>query len=156
MTAAGATPDDSPATMRLATLVLGFRSAVDKHIAAGGDVGPFPNGACTEMSWLLTRWLMNKGYRNITYCQGASPLIQHSHGWLEVDSIVVDITADQFGRPPVIVTRHSDFHSSFPNPERLDATIEVTKFHHEASQRQARILRELDPYLPMSEHTLSN
>src|SRR5213080_4430300 len=97
-----------------------FRRAVVKYRAAGGDklLPFFPNGACTIISWLLTRWLHSKGYRQMEYVQGGSPLLKENihHGWLVVDGFIVDITADQFGQFPIIVERSTEFHSSFKDP----------------------------------------
>lgn len=41
-----------------------------------------------------------------------------SHAWLEVEGITVDITADQFGEAPVIVTKHSPWHRSLSINQR--------------------------------------
>jgi hypothetical protein len=36
-----------------------------------------------------------------------------SHAWLQVEDIIVDITADQFGEPPVIVTTNTKWHEGW-------------------------------------------
>ena len=41
-----------------------------------------------------------------------------SHAWLEVGGILVDVTADQFGRPPVIVAERSRWHERLRDVQR--------------------------------------
>lgn len=49
-----------------------------------------------------------------------------SHAWLEVGDVTIDITADQFGAPAVIVSRQSDWHRSLQITQRV---------HYPMSQR---------------------
>jgi hypothetical protein len=49
---------------------------------------------------------------DVTYICGLKPEHQ-SHAWLEVEGIVIDITADQIGLPPVIVSEDSQWHSEW-------------------------------------------
>lgn len=42
-----------------------------------------------------------------------------SHAWLEVEGFTIDITADQFGREPVTVTKYSSWHQSLPIIQRV-------------------------------------
>ena len=41
-----------------------------------------------------------------------------THAWLELDGLVIDITADQFDQEPVVVTRRSTWHRGFRIIER--------------------------------------
>ena len=41
-----------------------------------------------------------------------------SHAWLEWNGLTIDVTGDQFGWAPVIVTRKPDFHGSGENEQR--------------------------------------
>jgi hypothetical protein len=65
------------------------------------------------------------GYGPIEYVSGQRG--RQSHGWLELDDIIIDITADQFGEEidPVLVTRDKTFHKNFVERERISAHLEV-------------------------------
>lgn len=41
-----------------------------------------------------------------------------THAWVEANDIIIDITADQFGQPAVIVTRERTWHDTWPEQER--------------------------------------
>lgn len=93
-----------------------FRAAID---AAGPEPWStkhiqFPRGACGHAAELLGRHLMNQlGVVADYVCRMAHSDIEGwtgSHAWLEWDGLVIDITGDQFGWPPVIVARDSTPH----------------------------------------------
>ena len=76
----------------------------------------FPRGCCSDVSHVLGSALRKH------FC--VEPVIvfgsryhadaQHeTHAWVEVNSFVVDITADQFGEAPVIVLEHSPWHGTW-------------------------------------------
>jgi hypothetical protein len=55
----------------------------------------FPRGCCRDASLLLNEFLMSNNLPKSLYCSkevGELP----SHGWLELDGYIMDITADQF------------------------------------------------------------
>lgn len=88
-----------------------FRAAID---AAGPEPWthkfiPFPRGACGHAAELLGRYLIDRlGIRPDYVNQDANEDIggwQASHAWLEWNGLTIDITGDQFGWEPVIVTR---------------------------------------------------
>jgi hypothetical protein len=78
----------------------------------------FPTGCCGNASQdYLLPWLENAGFRNVVYVNGMHPKYQ-SHGWLEYNGYIIDITADQFKEEnlgPVIIIRKeaSLFHQQF-------------------------------------------
>ncbi|WP_377806571.1 hypothetical protein [Azospirillum sp. A29] len=43
-----------------------------------------------------------------------------THAWIEADDIIIDVTADQFGQPPVMVTRDRAWHDTWPDQERRE------------------------------------
>lgn len=49
-----------------------------------------------------------------------------THGWLQRDDLVVDVTADQFGQPPIIVATNSTWH------KMLNAEVEQMVADYEA------------------------
>lgn len=68
----------------------------------------FPNGACGDTSD-IGRYLGEVCGLDAVYLCATRPADSQdqSHAWIEVDGVIVDLTADQFGEPPVIVTRSS-------------------------------------------------
>ncbi|MBI2239618.1 MAG: hypothetical protein HYU59_02315 [Magnetospirillum gryphiswaldense] len=75
----------------------------------------FPNGCCRDASELLARYLKeNFDVKNIEIALGESGSYadgnEKSHAWVVCDGLTIDITADQFGQPSVIVMRRSSWH----------------------------------------------
>ncbi|MFM7377815.1 MAG: hypothetical protein ACKO1O_06760 [Erythrobacter sp.] len=93
-----------------------FRRAID---AAGGEPWDnkhitFPHGACGHASELLGQYLIKQFGIVAEYVNQVAPSDiggwHGSHAWLEWNGLTLDITGDQFGWPPVIVTRQPQFH----------------------------------------------
>lgn len=82
----------------------------------------FPRGACGATCDVLATVLERRfGVRplwvNTDVYEGE--VWRGSHAWLEVDGVTIDITADQFGEAPVIVTRHSPWHDTLTVGRRV-------------------------------------
>ena len=79
----------------------------------------FPKSACGDTCLLLGTYLADKGYDTFrTDCGDRGRQEDRnfsSHAWLSDDSLIVDITADQFGDGPgpVVVAVQSAWHSTF-------------------------------------------
>ena len=73
----------------------------------------FPRGCGRGASELLGRYLIEHGHSNVRHVFGSINGL--THAWVNVSGIIVDITADQYGLPPVIVTKRSQFHSEWEN-----------------------------------------
>lgn len=79
----------------------------------------FPTGSCGDASELLARYLVEKGFLEVHVVNGERFLREketyESHSWVEVDGVIVDITADQFGdmAESVVVTTDRIWHSQF-------------------------------------------
>lgn len=73
----------------------------------------FPNGACGDAALLLAKYLEDNECGKFDYVLGYRK--GKSHAWLQRDSVIVDITADQFQDQdkPVIVTEDHTWHSQF-------------------------------------------
>ena len=74
----------------------------------------FPKGACGVTSDLLATVLERRFgvvpmWMNSMLGEGIDPV---SHAWLEVEGFTIDITADQFGEAPVVVTTWSQWHQA--------------------------------------------
>lgn len=108
----GGTPTDAA----IAKAVVDFRRAIN---LAGAEPWTnqgltFPRGACGHAAELLGRYLIQTfGIVPDYVNQTASDEIggwTHSHAWLQWNGLTIDITGDQFGWEPVIVTRAPIFH----------------------------------------------
>lgn len=86
----------------------------------------FPAGACGDASYLLARYLKEKGCGEFDYVAGVRWPNFCSHAWLEKDGIIVDITADQFEEieDEVLVTFDNYWHSQFEGNDRHIADFE--------------------------------
>lgn len=74
----------------------------------------FPRGACGATCDVLatvleSRFSVKPIWVGADIGEGAN---WSSHAWLEVEGFTVDITADQFGKEPVIVARRSEWHDA--------------------------------------------
>ncbi|MCJ2378991.1 hypothetical protein LNL84_19560 [Vibrio sp. ZSDZ34] len=75
--------------------------------------GDFPNYSCGCSADLLAQYLISKGAKNLLYVYGENEI--GSHGWLELDGLIIDITGDQFedGVDSVYMSSNRDFHDQF-------------------------------------------
>ena len=79
----------------------------------------FPEECCHHACVVLKQYFRDKGLGEFETVLGRHPTDERGkHHWLEKDGIIVDITADQFGREAVVVTRTSQWHNSL-NGTRL-------------------------------------
>jgi hypothetical protein len=73
----------------------------------------FPNGSCGPSADILAQYLSSKGIKDIEYVYGENN--SKSHGWLEIEGLIIDITGDQFddGVEGVYISTNRDFHDKF-------------------------------------------
>ena len=78
----------------------------------------FPTGTCGNVSDIFGEWLIERGEPDVEYVHGSRE--GKSHGWLELENIIIDITSDQFsdGLGPVFVGSKTPFHRSFEDQVR--------------------------------------
>ena len=100
----------------LAELAARFRAAIIKADPATlplVTLQNFPRGACGDAILLLAKYLQENKCGDFYYVLGERE--DHSHAWLQRDSLIIDITADQFEdqKTPVIVTEDHSWHSLF-------------------------------------------
>lgn len=74
----------------------------------------FPRGACGDTCEVLAEILQELGYGSSRYVAGCREN-GNSHAWLEWNSIIIDITADQFDEisDPVYMGPSNSFYESF-------------------------------------------
>lgn len=103
--------DSESVIMAEAVKIREFLETEGKHLSR--LLADFPKGACGNASDLLAEWLIERGFNQIDYVWGQR--LDQSHGWLKLEGLIVDITADAFpgGPGPVFVGRQSEFHDSF-------------------------------------------
>jgi len=124
----------------LRSLSTAFREAIlraDQRIVPV-SLQDFPQGSCGDACLLLAKFLTENHYRCPDYVSGTSG--RYSHGWLEVGSLVVDITAGQFRDDPdafvwvgvpegiqdgVVVTMDRAWYKQFAQDIRHPADIEL-------------------------------
>lgn len=107
----------------LTEVVAQFRNAVDKVAPFSRKFAAlkgFPKGCCKDASFLFARVLdARHGAAEVTFVSGqrGPPLEWVTHGWLETDKLIIDVTADQFadamGLPFVIPIEDSVFHKTW-------------------------------------------
>lgn len=79
----------------------------------------FPLGTCDYTSSLLGQYLFNHhgliGIRAVKGCTDTDTDYGRGHVWLELDGLIIDITADQFDdfSQKVYIDKDRSFHSQF-------------------------------------------
>jgi len=74
------------------------------------------DGYCALSSVALHQAL-NKANIPTTFAHSKNPDIKTFHVYLLYDDDIVDITADQFGEPPIVITKRSLEHGWYWKPE---------------------------------------
>ena len=101
----------------------------------------FPVGSCGDVSILLAEYLIDSGYDMPIYVVGE--LVEHprvlSQAWLELDGVVLDITADGFdpNAPRIIVAENSVWHNRFSRFDEHLVAINLYEDHTVARLRAA-------------------
>jgi len=94
----------------------------------------FPFGSCGDASILLAQYLLDEGFDTPTYVSAQLNLRERNpgHAWLELDGVIIDITADGFDpkAPEVIITENSEWHEMFEIIDEHPAGIHVCQEDH--------------------------
>jgi hypothetical protein len=90
-----------------------FRRAIEqcKDRLRAISLKDFPHGSCGDASDMLGMFLTDAINVQADYVSGWHS--GQSHAWLMYSGLFIDITADQFGKAPVVVTTESDWHNRF-------------------------------------------
>lgn len=83
-----------------------FEHKVSKDEPSSLMFSTFPAGTCGPVTELLARYLNETFSTDALYANGIGTWRGQrpwSHAWVEVEGMVLDITADQFGQEPIIV-----------------------------------------------------
>ena len=101
---------------KLKMLATSFRNAIEIMIKDDlydlEHFKDFPKGGCGDACELLSIYLKENNI-NALYVSGEKGF--QSHGWLECEDYIIDITADQFNDvdEKVIITDNRDWHDQF-------------------------------------------
>jgi len=111
------------------------RKAIEDQLAISTNIDRelinFPSGSCEVSSEILGLYLKSIGFKNVVKCRGSrlssDETYTQFHLWLLVDeSIIVDITADQFEEcsERVLVVNRSKFHNTFSDIQQRELSYE--------------------------------
>ena len=136
-------------TQRLVHLVSSFRAAIDlakqEEPPAIAGLEVFPFNWCDSVSQWLLIFLDSHGYHQIARVRGELPMESgegktepQRHYWLEIGGVIADITADQFGQQPVIVSDVSSWHASLRELSRQPPWTPYRDRSHYIEEQQAR------------------
>jgi hypothetical protein len=112
----------------------------------------FPHDCCKSASLMLGHHLSHNGFTDIHYVWGYRGEVQH--GWLQVNGVIIDITADQFedeDRPVIMAcVGNSSFHASIDDKKK--STCKPQRLHSETAssiitEYAARVLDSKDESL---------
>lgn len=139
----------------LRDLAVAFRNAIEASRAerVPGALPYFPEGACRMTSRLLAQHLARRADSAVFgppqlvsgVLPGTEPAARHH--WLEVGGAVVDLAADPFGQPPVVVGSRTAFHQSLAALDVEDAVAVLGSLSEADSARLARQLGAIESRL---------
>ncbi len=104
---------------KLTKLATGFRQMIENADWSKLTIEfeDFPVGSCGDASILLAQYLIDSGYDTPTYVSAelVTPTGLPGHAWIELNGLIIDITADGFDpkAPKVIVEANSEWHEKF-------------------------------------------
>jgi hypothetical protein len=140
----------------LRQLAASFRSAIVEARAgkASGALPYFPEGACRLTSRLfafhLARRTDSAVFGPACLVSGVLPGSEFGarHYWLELDDTVVDLTADAFGEPAVVVGAPTAFHQTLTDHLREAAATHLASLSADDTARLARQLAAIEQRMP--------
>lgn len=141
-----------------------FRDAIEQARAerAPGALPYFPEGACRMTSRLFAQYLTRRPggsvFGRASLASGVLPEgeLPTRHYWLELGDVVVDLTADPFGEPRVIVGSPTAFHRSLSQCTSDDAGEARGALSSDETARLVRQLAAIEARLPSSALQLSH
>ncbi|MCP1161350.1 hypothetical protein [Bacillus infantis] len=105
------------------SLAIEFRASIDELKSLRLEckwLSRFPRGRCGDTSDLFGKYLADHGLIS-EYVYGFSDT--QSHGWIEIEGLIIDLTADQFEgiSEKMLITNNRHWHSKFGNQIRRQA-----------------------------------
>ena len=101
--------------------VIDFKRTIESINPQERPIGlkAFPQGACSDASFLLGSYLTRLGYGQFIVVSGERGTVIDNtwttHAWLKQNELIIDITCSQFEEvvDKVVVSRASNWHSNF-------------------------------------------
>ncbi len=137
-------------------LAASFRRAIVEARAANapGALPYFPEGACRLTSRLFALHLARRPDSAMLgptlLASGVLPgnELGARHYWLELDDVVVDLTADAFGESSVVVGAPTAFHHTLADNVREAAAQNLASLSADDMARLARQLAAIEQRMP--------
>jgi hypothetical protein len=147
----------------LRRLATDFRTAIEATRAAklSGALPYFPEGACRLTSRFFAGHLTCRtddvAFGSPRLVSGVLPRSEHGarHSWLEVDGVVVDLTADAFGEASVVVGPGTAFHRSLTSLVVEDAAAILASRSPDETARLGRQLAVIESQVSGSPSPMS-
>lgn len=141
----------NPSDADILAAATAFRSAID---LAGQEPWKrkyitFPRGACGHAAELLAFYLRQRfgivpDYISQTTYESGVGGWTGGHAWLEWNGLTIDVSGDQFGWPPVIVTREPVFHGQGKDEQRFPSLADLSWWGRECGSLWSAIEPHLD------------
>lgn len=140
----------------LRQLAASFRSAIVEARAgnAPGALPYFPDGACRLTSRLFALHLSRRPGSDVfgpaRLISGVLPGSEFGarHYWVELDDTAVDLTADAFGEPTVVVGARTAFHHSLTDLACEPVAENLASLSADDRGRLARQLEAIEERMP--------
>lgn len=142
---------DHDALHDLRRVATAFRDAIERSRdeKAEAQLPYFPEGACRMASCLFAMHWRSRS-ANVRLMSGHVPGCESyvRHHWLVVDDVIVDLTADPFGQPRVVIELETPFHDSLDERRESDATAAIAEFKPDEARRYRRWLDSIEARIP--------
>jgi hypothetical protein len=79
------------------------------------ELSSFPKGSCEISAQVMAQWLIGKGVNeeDLIVVRGKHYKNKVDHTWLEIDGLIIDVTASQFLGGDKVVYKDRIFHGMF-------------------------------------------
>jgi len=118
-------------TVRLFKLVQNTRAAFERVDKTDLPISfsNFPRGSCSDTSEVLAALLKGSGFGRFNHVNGTRN-DGATHAWLELNSLIVDITADQFDEisTPVYIGPSNKWYESFEDSKSYETGSSIDEY----------------------------
>ena len=111
------------------------------------ELSNFPRAACGSTVLILNAVIEHELGSSGQYVAGVRSTDEQSHAWLELDDLIIDLTANQFSdvTESVIVTRDREWHDQFREITRPSARL--MEYDPETRERFEKLLQRIRAFL---------
>lgn len=133
---------------RLVELSEQFRQAMDicDKSLWGEQFAAYPMGCCGQVAEMLGVYFEENLGTTAEYVWGDLPTPERyqSHAWVEIAGYIVDVVADQFGGPAVVVTKDHRPYERWQRQERGTVATDMSAWAQYGARPLADIKQQLD------------